>query len=133
MRQLTTSIRTLGLDWPELIEMTALRRELYEVETRFSQLGERGILASLDRAGVLGHQVAGVDQIDNAVRHPPGAGRAHSRGLAVQRLSGSTKWSCDWSGVWDHEQQVRTLTFSDPFKATRVGGTRRSSASTQTR
>ena len=75
VRRLTTSIRALGLDWSELIELTALRRELYEVETRFSQLGEQGIFASLDRAGVLSHKVDGVSNVDEATRHPPDAGR----------------------------------------------------------
>ena len=116
VRQLTSSVRALGLDWSELIELTAIRRELYEVETRFSQLGERGIFASLDRAGVVCHHVAGVDQIDRAADQPPGSGRAHSRGLAVQRLSGSKGWSCDWSGVWDHAREARVLDLSDPFK-----------------
>ena len=116
VRRLTTSIRALGLDWSELIELTALRRELYEVETRFSQLGEQGIFASLDRAGVLSHKVDGVSNVDEATRHPPDAGRAHSRGVAVQELSGSTGWSCDWSGVWNHRQDIRALDLSDPFK-----------------
>ena len=120
VKRLTKSVRALHLDWSELVEIDVLRRELYEVETRFSQLGERGIFTSLDRAGVLSHHVAGVDQIDEAVRHPPDTGRAHSRGAAVQRLSGTTGWSCDWSGVWDHAREARALDLSDPFRQRRL-------------
>ena len=116
VERLTKSIRALDLEWSELVRIDALRRELYELETRFSQLGERGIFASLDRAGVLSHHVAGVDQIEKATSHAPDTGRAHTRGAAVQRLSGKTGWSCDWTGVFDHSEGVRVLDLSDPFK-----------------
>ena len=98
------------------MEIDALRRELYEVETRFSQLGERGIFGSLDRAGVLSHRVAGVDQIEEATSHAPEMGRAHTRGAAVQRLSGERGWNCDWSGVFNGARGARVLDLSDPFK-----------------
>ena len=116
VKKLTKLLRPLKLEWSELVEIDALRRELYEVETRFSQLGQRGIFASLDRAGVLSHHVAGVDQIEKATSHPPDTGRAHTRGAAVQRLSGERGWSCDWSGVFDQLRGLRVLDLSDPFK-----------------
>ena len=112
---LTRVVRDRGLEWSELVELTALRHELFEVETRFSELDKRGIFASLDRAGVLDHRVDGVDAIDQAVLHPPERGRAHSRGSAVQRLAGRVGWSCDWSGVWNTGRDVRALDLSDPF------------------
>ena len=115
IRRLSTAARERGLEWSELTELAALRHELFEVETRFSELDTRGIFGALDRAGVLDHRIDGVDAIDEATRQPPKRGRAHTRGAAVQRLSGSEGWSCDWSGVWNHRREVRALDLSDPF------------------
>ena len=116
VKKVTKLLRPLRLEWSELVEIDALRRELYEVETRFSQLGDRGIFGSLDRAGVLSHRVAGVDQIEEATSHAPEKGRAHTRGAAVQRLSGERGWNCDWSGVFNGVRGARVLDLSDPFK-----------------
>ena len=41
----------------ELRPVVELKRELLEIDARFGQLGEEGIFAQLDRAGVLDHHL----------------------------------------------------------------------------
>jgi hypothetical protein len=92
-----------------------VHQELCEIDTRFGQLGGNGIFAALDRAGVLGHHVAGVDNIEHAVANPPAIGRARLRGQCVQRFKGqSHRYSCGWSHVVDGEKKL-SLDLSNPF------------------
>ena len=59
------------------------RTRLFEIDTRFGQLGLKGIFETLDAAGVLNHRVNGVDNIEHAMIEPPASGRANvSRGQA---------------------------------------------------
>jgi hypothetical protein len=89
---------------------------LYEIDTRFSQLDESGIFATLQGRGVLNHHVAGVDNIEHAMAHPPRQGRARLRGECVRRFAGKpSAYVCEWSGVWDIERR-RRLDLSDPFR-----------------
>jgi hypothetical protein len=92
-----------------------VHQELCEIDTRFGQLGSNGIFAALDRAGVLGHRFAGVDNIEHAQANPPAIGRARLRGLCVQRFKGQThRYSCSWRNVVDHEKNL-LLDLSEPF------------------
>lgn len=116
VERMRSEVRRMGLDWSDLIDLFRLRRELFEIDTRFAQLGDRGVFTSLDRAGVLRHEVTGIDRIDDAEHQPPAGGRAHVRGAAVQRLSGRPGWTCDWEGVWDPEHGSPALDLSDPFE-----------------
>jgi len=50
-----------GLAWEDVARFLALRDGFYQVDTRFGQLGPRGIFAELDRCGVLNHKIAAVD------------------------------------------------------------------------
>jgi len=94
-----------------------MKRQLFEIDTRFGQLGDRGIFRSLERAGVLTHHIAGVDNLEHAVNHPPAVGRARLRGETVRQLCRSGGGHmCDWQSVWDGTQQ-RLLDLSDPFSA----------------
>jgi hypothetical protein len=104
-----------NLDWDELDLVGALRHELFEIDVRFGQFGDRGIFHALDRAGLLDHQAPGVVDIDQAKTTPPGEGRAHLRGTVIKRLAprGSTT-SCEWRGLWDYDGK-RYLDLSDPF------------------
>lgn len=112
---LESLLKQHGLSWDDCQAVLRLRQQLFELDTRFSQLGEQGLFAALDRAGVLDHQIPGVVDIEHAVTQPPAAGRARLRGLCVQRLSGlGGHYSCDWTGVWDHREQ-RRMDLSDPF------------------
>lgn len=115
VRRLTPAVRLRRLEWGELIELSALQRQLYELETRFSQLSARGVFQTLDQTGVLDHRVDGVDNVDDAVTNPPGVGRARARGEAIRRLAGQAGWSCGWTAVWNHGRLGRALDLSDPF------------------
>ena len=107
---------TKGLKEDDLSRFLDLRQELFEIDTRFVQLGGNGIFSALDRAGLLTHHVAGVENIDVAVVRPPVTGRARLRGECVRRLAGTNgDLVCDWDGIWD-EQQKRALDLSDPFE-----------------
>ncbi len=118
VKRLTSWIKSKGLTWEGFRAFLGLRAELLEVDTRFGQLGEKGIFSSMDRAGVLQHTVPGVD--DNSVRdamvNPPAAGRARIRGEYVRRFSDcSCFYLCDWQGVYDLLGR-RWLDLSDPFE-----------------
>jgi hypothetical protein len=113
--RLTPGLKAKGLKWDSLEIILALRRDLFELDTRFGQLGSEGLFSALDRAGALNHGVQGVENIENAIIDPPAVGRAHVRGKCVRQLSKrGDKCSCDWTGVWD-DQNNRWLDLSEPF------------------
>lgn len=117
VRRLTPYAQEHGLEWKQLQTFIQLRQELFEIDTRFGQLGDKGIFTALDRAGVLTHRVDGVDAIQQAMEQPPAVGRAHRRGRCVRELSGNgERYMCDWHGLWDHEG-CRQLDLGDPFDA----------------
>jgi hypothetical protein len=104
-----------GVDRDQLRAVLALRQDLFELDTRFGQLGPRGVFATLDRAGVLQHAVPGVDNVEHAVANPPATGRAHLRGECVRRFHHQRdRFACDWMAVWDR-QQNKYLDLSEPF------------------
>ncbi|HEY7543530.1 MAG TPA: proteasome accessory factor PafA2 family protein, partial [Blastocatellia bacterium] len=116
INRLQPFLQDRGLSWDELNSVLALRQELFVIDTRFSQIGDRGIFSELDRAGVLAHHVEGVDHIDKAMSDPPPRHRARVRGQAIKRLSGDNlRYKCDWSGIWDFDID-RFLDLSDPFE-----------------
>jgi proteasome accessory factor A len=97
--------------------LTRLRFEFLDIDTRFGQLGERGIFSSLDRAGALQHQVPGVDNIQDAVEYPPRSGRARVRGDRIRQLAGERgAYVAGWTGIWDYEGH-KFLDLNDPFTA----------------
>ena len=109
-------LKTNGLMKDDLDRFLDLRQELFEIDTRFGQLGGNGIFSALDRAGLLTHHVAGVENIEVAVVRPPVNGRARLRGECIRRLAGTNDdLVCDWDGIWD-EQQERALDLRDPFE-----------------
>jgi proteasome accessory factor A len=116
MEHLTPRLKKKKLTWDDLEPLLALRRELFEIDTRFAQLGDTGIFNTLDRAGVLEHKMPQVDRIDRAVSHAPADGRAHLRGRIVRKLAGGPdSCLCDWSAVWNRTKN-RVLNLSDPFE-----------------
>jgi proteasome accessory factor A len=113
--QLTPYVRESGLRWDELEMFLQLRRELLEIDTRFGQLGEKGVFHALDAAGFLEHHMDGVDNIEHAVAHPPAAGRAKVRGEFVRRAAGiGNRYHCDWSAAFDMVNKL-CLDLSNPF------------------
>jgi proteasome accessory factor A len=116
VKDLTPTVRSLGLSWDGLASFLDVRNELFEADTRFGQLGDKGIFAALDAAGVLTHRVAGVDNVEHAVEHPPEVARARLRGRLVRELSGKDgRYCCDWEGVWDCESG-KCVDLTDPFE-----------------
>jgi hypothetical protein len=105
------------LSWESLDSVLKVRQELLEIDTRFGELGGNGLFADLEKAGVLTHHIPGVEQIDNAMVHPPQIGRARLRGEVIRRLAGNGgSYRCDWQGVADLKGN-RLLNLSDPFES----------------
>jgi len=126
-KRLTPYLQERGLAWDALPGFLALRLELFEIDTRYSILGDGGIFPSLQRSGVLDHHFAGVDNIPHALNHPPASGRAAIRGEAIRRLAGKNgRYSAEWDSIWDL-QDGRALNLSNPFCATEKWESLRSS------
>lgn len=114
---LTGVVERSGLRWTGLDPFLDARNALFEIDTRFGQLGPRGVFSALDAAGALTHHVDGIDNIAHAVEHPPEVARARIRGRLVREFAGNGgRFSCDWDGVWDCEEG-RCVDLSDPFAA----------------
>src|SRR5262249_30469765 len=117
VKQMTPMLEQLGLAWSGLGSFLETRNELFEIDTRFGQVGEDGIFTALDAAGVLTHHVEGVDDIRGAMDHPPGVPRAQVRGRLVRELSGhGWRYSCRWGAIWDSEGG-RCVDLRDPVAA----------------
>jgi len=113
--RMARSLEAMGLDWSRFGAFLALRDELFEIDTRFGQLGEQGIFSCLDRDAVLSHRVDGAGDVAGAIAHPPAVGRARIRGRLVRELTGhGGRYHCDWQGIWDAQERKR-LDLSDPF------------------
>jgi hypothetical protein len=113
--QLAPFIRENGMRWDGLEGFLQLKQEMFEIDTRFGQLGERSVFQSLDRTGMLEHHVDGADNIEQAASHPPQTGRARIRGEMVRRLADQgSKYKCTWQAIWDHEKRP-VFDLSDPF------------------
>ena len=113
--RLTPTIRENGLRWDGLQDFLRLRQEMFEIDTRFGELGERSLFQALDRAGTLGHRMDGVEDIENAVCHPPPTGRARVRGEMIRRLAGRNGgYRCSWNLICDGAGRP-VLDLSDPF------------------
>jgi tetratricopeptide (TPR) repeat protein len=113
--RLQLQARRMGLDWDDFPRFLDLRDELFEIDTRFGELGPDGLFTSLDRAGVLTHRLVDGDEVASAVEHPPSVGRALVRGRLVRQLSGhDDRYCCDWARVWDCETG-RCVDLTDPF------------------
>ena len=118
VEELTPFLSEHGLSWDGLKPLVDLRRELFEIDTRFGEVGPKGVFRALDAAGVLEHHVAGVDNVEHAMDHPPATGRARLRGDCVKRLSGcgdATRYLCNWALVCDR-QKARIVDLSDPWE-----------------
>jgi proteasome accessory factor A len=104
-----------GLGWEGLAPFLRLRSELFEIDTRFGQLGRRGLFGALDREGVFSHRVAGLGSVADAIRAAPGGGRARERGEWIRQLQGhGRRYACTWDRIFDRETG-RILDLQDPF------------------
>ena len=114
--KLTPFLRERQMHWDELDKFFDLREEMFELDTRFAQIGSEGIFSMLDRAGELDHNLPALLPVQEAVTQPPSAGRARLRGQLVRRLAGETsRYRCDWNRVWDAKENL-IAELSDPFE-----------------
>src|SRR5262249_22038066 len=115
--EMTATLEGMGLGWSGLRPFLETRNELFEIDMRFGQLGEEGIFAALDAAGVLTHHVDGVEDIRQGVEQPPRGPGATVRCPLVRERSGQGhRYCCGWDGVWDGEGR-RCVDLRDPFAA----------------
>jgi hypothetical protein len=112
---LTPVLRDKGLAWGQFPAVLKLRQQLLELDTRFTEVGPKGVFAALEASGVLDHAVPGVDNIDFAMRNPPSEGRARLRGECVRRFAPRrAEYSATWTGVTDMTGR-RHLNLQEPF------------------
>ena len=103
-----------GLDWEDLPGVLSLRPQLFELDTRFLQLGD-GIFEGLEAQGALRHQVVSdPHSIDLAMTTPPAGGRAALRGQFVKKYSGREGYSAAWTSLMDSTLH-QTASLADPF------------------
>ncbi len=107
-------MKSRGLNWQDLGALLTGRERFFELDTRFGQLGPKGIFQTLDQDGVLNHRIRGVDNIEHAEAEPPASGRAQVRGKAIQRLAGTGNVQCDWQCIVNFDEG-QVLDLSDPF------------------
>ena len=107
-------LKSRGYQWKDLKAVLGCRQKFFEIDTRFGQLGRKGIFEMLDGAGVLSHRVSGVDNIEHAMAEPPAVGRAQIRGKVIRRLAAGHDARCDWQSIIDFSEG-RVLNLSDPF------------------
>jgi hypothetical protein len=114
-RALAPYLKEKGLRWLDLNRFLLLRRQLFEIDTRFGQLGDKGIFSSLSASGVLKHQMEHIGDVRKFVTKPPASGRARLRGEFIRNSDAErSDYECDWQGVWDTRNK-RLLDLSDPF------------------
>lgn len=107
-----------GLRWEGLSKFLQVRRQLFEIDTRFGELGDRGIFTQLANTGVLTHEMAKIGDIRQFIRTPPASGRARLRGKFIAQVTDNReRFECDWQGIWDRKRD-RFLDLSDPFATT---------------
>ena len=120
VRDLTPYMRDAGLHWSQLDAFLTVRQELFEIDTRFGQLGGDGIFERLDARGLLSHQVHGVGDVATAVDEPPAHGRARVRARFVRDHAGDTGFDVDWHEIVDRRDPARWIDLSDPFASRAV-------------
>ena len=106
-----------GTDWEGIRRFLALRQELFEIDVRYSQLGERGIHTQLSAQGLTGDPLTTEQEVTRAMMHPPEGGRAMARGQLIRELwrgKAMVDIGCNWTRVWDRRGR-RFVDLSDPF------------------
>jgi hypothetical protein len=114
LARLVPLLESRGFHWQDLKTLLRSREKFFHMETRFGELGSKGIFQALDNAGVLNHRVKGVDNVEQAMTEPPAAGRARVRGRVIGRLAGAGDWDCDWERIVNFAEG-KLLDLSDPF------------------
>lgn len=128
-RKIARSMNDEGLSWDDVPAILELREQLWELDTRFSQLGPRGMFNALDDAGFLQHSVCSAEMVEKAVSEPPADTRAALRGAFVQRYGTTGRerspFYCDWTNVLCPSDDEQSFDMPDPFSATHAPETAR--------
>ncbi len=114
---LTRFLANLDRDWDGVRRFLQRRQELFEIDVRFGQLGDRGIHSQLEAQGGLPASLIDEEEIERARHHPPAAGRATVRGALITAAHASGKgaaYACDWTRMW-HRTEGRCVDLRDPF------------------
>jgi hypothetical protein len=115
VKKLTPILTAEGLKWEGLQSFLNLRHELFEIDTRFAQLGGYGIFSMLDQGNMLRHHVPGVDRLTQATQHPPSVGRAKIRGACIHQFANNPRqYTCGWTAILDRKNN-RRLNLEDPL------------------
>lgn len=119
VQKLTQLLASIGRDWEGLRRVLKLRQELFEIDVRFAQLGERGIFEQLERQGRLASHLVREEEIERALTHPPESGRASVRGTLIRQLhdaGSAAAHVCDWTRLVDR-RGGRFVDLTDPFES----------------
>ncbi len=107
-----------GVPSQDVLKYFVTRQQLFEADTRFSQLG-KGTFAEIDRRRLLEDRPPGWAEadVDAAMSRAPKTTRARARGEAVRKYSGKwrvARYSCDWSAIRNCDDGL-FLDLSDPW------------------
>lgn len=106
-----------GQSWDELRPFLDLKKELFAIDVRYSELGEDGVFQALRRAGMVQDDAPGIGDSEDAVLVPPQVGRARLRGDAIRGIwdhGRARECFADWARVVDRVAKKR-LDLHDPF------------------
>ena len=116
--RLTPYLRDHHMKWDDLNKFLRLRSELFEIDTRFAQIGPDGIFSSMEQAGVLSHGLVDMEHIEQAMISPPTTTRANLRGRIIKKMADCDgRYLCSWDFILDSKDH-RILEMSDPFVST---------------
>ncbi len=114
-RKVAALLKQENLRREDLDRYFDLRCQVFELDTRFGQLGSEGIFNSLDHAGHLDHGAPGADRVNLARTEPPSDTRATVRGAIVREFSsGDGHVTVDWHQATDAKRR-RSIDLSNPF------------------
>ncbi len=117
IRSFQPHLRRERLDGDELRRFLRLRQEFFEIDTRFSRLGEDGIFNSIDAAGELRHRVVDPGSIERAMTEPPQGTRARVRGEFIRRVWGKQgEYFASWEMICEKSRR-RGMDLNDPFES----------------
>jgi len=110
-------LKECGFAWDQLDEFLQLRWELCELDMSLTDITDRGIFNTLDRAGALNHRIVDEEQCAHAISNPPEEGRARLRGEAIRQAVDKTdvRMDCSWQAVTVGKSR---LDLRDPFAST---------------
>ncbi|MGH7467135.1 MAG: proteasome accessory factor PafA2 family protein [Longimicrobiales bacterium] len=114
---LTRFLSTIGRDWNGVRQFLQRRQEMFEIDLRFGQLGERGIHTQLLAQGGLRPALVDDAEIERALTQPPSSGRASVRGALVTQAHASgngAAYACDWTRILNRMDN-RWVDLRDPF------------------